>query len=168
MKNTKNKRVIGKAAIIAVVALLIISIGIETAYALPEKTVKINGKLFDGEDFYFSRPDVPYAKPRVGNTIALEIKAKWVGGSLTGSGSLHGINCHSTFFFDDLTGDIEDGVLTLTGTVTSTSTPFKDWIGTAIQLVTDLSGEDMHFIIWLDFGVFLYPLDFGGSGQVVL
>ncbi len=161
MRNTKNKRGIEKVAIVVVVALLIISFGIQIAYALPGKTVSVNGKLFDGADFYFSRPDVPYAKPRVGNTIALEIKAEWVGSSLIGSGSLHGINCHSTFFFDDLIGGIEDGVLTLTGTVTSTSTPFKDWIGTPVQLVTDVSGEHMHFIIW-------YVLDFGGTGQVVL
>lgn len=161
MRSTKNKKEFEKIAIVAAVILMIISFGMQTAFALPAKNVSVNGKLFDGEDFYFSRPYVPYAKPRVGNTISLEIKAKWVAGSLVGSGSLHGINCHSTFFFGDLTGEIEDGVLTLTGTVTSTSTPFKDWIGTPVQLVTDLSGENMHFIIW-------YVLDFEGSGQVVL
>ena len=160
MKNTKNKIRIARATIIAVVALMLIPTCVSTAWAVPKKTVSVNGKLFDGIDFYFSRPYVPYAKPREGNTITLEIKAKWVGDSLVGSGSLHGINCHSTFFFNDLTGTVEGDVLTLSGTVTTTSTPFQEWIGTPVQLVTDLSGEDMHFIIW-------YVLDFAGSGKVV-
>ena len=151
-KNCKMPRGI----ILVTLALMLMSIALSAAYALPGTTVKVNGKLFNP---YFEF-DGPYAKPRYGNTITLEIKAKWVEGSLQGSGSLHGINCHSTFFFDDLTGT-KDDVLTLTGTVTSTSTPFKEWIGTPIQLVTDLSGYDMHLII-------AGFIDFAGTGKVVL
>ena len=158
-KNFKIARVIVSVTI----ALLVVSIGLSTASGLLDKTVKANGKLYN-PFFYF---DAPYAKPRVGNTIMLEIKAKWVGGSLVGSGSLHGINCHSTFFFDDLTGTVEDDILTLSGTVTGTSTPFAGWTGTDIELVTDLSGNDMHLHIYVPFEEVLIDLDFAGSGKVV-
>ncbi len=146
-----------KGIVLVTVALLLFSIGFSVAYAIPETTVHANGKLFN-PDFYF---DEPYANPRYGNTIVLEIKAKWVEGSLIGSGSLHGMNCHSTFFFDDLAGNVEGDVLTLIGTITSTSTPFEGWIGTSVQLVTDLAGNDMHLIIW-------DVIDFSGSGTVVM
>ncbi len=156
----KNKLQASGLIAIVLIALVPILIGISNAYALPDETVNVNGRLFN-PDFYFARPDVPHAKPREGNVIALEIKAKWVEGQLLGSGSLHGINCHSTFFFNNLVGDIDHGTLTLTGTVTSTSTPFAGWIGTPVELVTDLEGSDMHFII-------MGFIDFAGSGNVVL
>jgi hypothetical protein len=145
---------------VATIFLILAPIIVSVAYALPDKVVNVNGKLYN-PDFVFSRPDVPYAKPRIGNTITLEIKAKWIGDSLVGSGSLHGINCHSTFFFNDLTGTIEGNVLTLSGTVTGTSTPFEVWIGSPIQLVTDLSGNNMHLIV-------AGFIDFAGSGKVTM
>jgi hypothetical protein len=156
----KNKIRLASKIAVVVFTLLLTLISISEAKALPDQTVKVNGKLFN-PDFYFARPDVPYAKPREGNIIVVEIKAMWIDGSLMGSGSLHGINCHSTFFFNDLVGNIEDDTLTLSGTVTSTSTPFEGWIGAPIQLVTDLQGNDMHLII-------AGFIDFAGSGIVVL
>ncbi len=152
-----NKKFTGaRGIILVIVALLLFSSGFSVTYAVPETTIHVNGKLFNA-DFYF---DGPYANPRYGNTIVLEIKAKWVEGLMVGSGSLHGINCHSTFFFDDLTGNIEGDVLTLSGTVTSTSTPFEEWVGAPVQLVTDLGGNAMHLIM-------LGFIDFSGSGAVV-
>ncbi len=156
----ENKTKLASSIALAVFALLLAFTSISEVKALPDQMVKVNGKLFN-PDFYFARPDVPYAKPREGNTIVVEIKATWIDGSLMGSGSLHGINCHSTFFFNDLVGNIEDGTLTLSGTVTSASTPFEGWIGAPVQLVTDLQGNDMHLII-------ASFIDFAGSGIVVL
>ena len=160
-----NKLKIARRIVLLTVALMLISIGLSTAYATPGSTVKVNGKLFS-PIFYF---DAPYAKPRYGNTIVLEVKAKWVDGSLVGSGSLHGINCHSTFFFDDVTGTVDGDILTLSGTVTGTSTPFEWWIGTPIELVTDLSGNNMQLTITVvdpEYGSF--PIDFTGSGTVIM
>ncbi len=158
-----EKMKIARTIILLTVALLIVSIGVSTASALLDTTIKVNGNLYN-PFFYF---DAPYAKPRVGNTIMLEIKAKWVEGSLVGSGSLHGINCHSTFFFDDLTGNIEGGILTLNGQITRTSTPFAVWTGTDVALVTDLSGNNMHLHIFVPTEDNPFDLDFAGSGTVV-
>ena len=142
--------------IVLACSLSIMLLGSQMVLATPNKNIKVNGAVFS-DDFYF---DGPYANPRIGNPAHIQAIAVWIDGAFVGSGSFHGINCHVTFFYD-LKGTIENGVLTLSGTVTDTNTPYNSWIGTPVKITTDLSGNNMHFTVANG------AADFVGEGTVV-
>jgi len=121
----------------------------------PNITVKINGKL--------TSPDFP------GDTLMMEILVKGSDASLVGGGSAHGIKCHATFFFNDLTGSMSGGTITLSGTIGGVNEAtemgvhgfFQIWLGTPVTITVDLSSNTVEFIIG---GVYI----FDGLAQIVL
>ncbi len=145
---------------LGILMLMLLSISFSTTQAAKAKNVKVNGALFN-PFFYF---DSPYAKPREGDTLMLEVKATLVDDTLIGSGSAHGINCHATFFFSDLTGYVSGNTIYLSGTIggTTPTTPYKElWQGQIVQITADLSTSEVHFIMPA------FELDFEGLGTVV-
>ncbi len=152
-KSGKTMRVLS----LATVVLMIISIGLSTVYALPESTIKINGKI---------QGTLITPNGVVEDTIVIELKAKADGDSFIGSGSLHGINCRATFIFNVLTVSVGQDSITFEGTVSSSNTPASPFIGiTTINFETDLSGDSMSLTI----NLLGDPIFSGaGSGKAVL
>ena len=157
MKNTQktlNSKVI--AVGIAVCFVLILSSISSIALAQPLTTVKVNGEKLLMDGF----PDI----------VMLEAKAKLDGNAfVSGSGSMHGIICQATYFFQ-LTGVTTSGdSITMYGTITGTNKAtrggvhdFYSWIFDYpdIEITANLDGSNMH-VIFLDLG-----LDFTGNGHV--
>jgi hypothetical protein len=106
--------------------------------AKPESTLKVNGKVSGWlSDFFY-------------DTLVIEFKAQGNDGSFTtGTGSIHGINCHATFFFNSLTITQSSNGLVFAGVVTGSNTPTNFFVATqtAITLETSLSGDSMTLTI---------------------
>jgi hypothetical protein len=97
----------------------------------------------------------------------LEAKTKMDGDIFTsGSGSVHGITCGATFFFEFTGAIIGTDSLTMIGTIVRTNNGhngyYNIWIGSNVQLTANLDGSNMHFTL-PDYGI-----DFSGSGHVVM
>ena len=159
MKRTKNEKFA-----LAVVMALALSLPLlsSAVYAVPGSTLKVNGKLNGTlETPYGPMPD----------TIVIELKAKGDGSSfVAGSGSLHGINCGATFFFDALTvTSVGHDKIVFEGPVTGSNTPASGFIemGTSIVFETSLSGDHMTLTINVN-GLGEVFHDSTGSGKVVL
>ena len=149
MKRTKVKRIE-----FAVVMCLFLGFPLVAATsARPLTTVKVNGEKLLGPDYF---PDI----------IMLEAKAKMDGDSfVSGSGSVHGIICGATFFFELSEVTVGPSV-TMTGTIVRTNMAHHgsyDWLlGMEVDITANLDGSDMHVTL-PDAG-----LDFLGLGHVAV
>jgi len=149
---------IARGIVMVSLALMLASVGFSTAYALPGSTIKVNGKI----------PGIlhPPNGPAVDDTIVIELKAKADGGSFVGSGSLHGINCGATFFFEVLEVNVGANAITFEGFVSSANHWGSPFVGfTAIEFYTNLGGDSMELTISLAGNAIF---DGTGSGTVVL
>ena len=127
--------------------------------AQPLTTVKVNGAKLLGPEYF---PDL----------IMLEAKAKMDGNTfVSGSGSVHGILCGATYFFELTEVTIEEDTVTMRGTIVATNMAthegehnYYGWIlyFPTVEITANLDGSDMHFTL-PDLG-----LDFAGSGQVTI
>jgi hypothetical protein len=129
------------------------------ANAQPLITVKVNGAKLLGPEYF---PDL----------IMLEAKAKMEGNTfVSGSGSVHGILCGATYFFELTEATIGGDTVTMQGTIVATNMAthegehnYYGWILSfpSVEITANLDGSDMHFIL-SDLG-----FDFAGSGQVTI
>jgi len=161
MKRTKVKGIA-----FAVVMCLFLGLPlVAAASAQPLTTVKVNGEKLLGPEYF---PDI----------VMLEAKAKMDGGSLvSGSGSVHGIVCGATFFFE-LSEATVGASVDLKGTIIATNMGhhgFYGWlVGIDVEVKANLDGSNMHLILHdVPFpvdeeNIVFLDLDFAGSGQVVL
>jgi len=143
-------------------SLVLVSLVGSIAYALPGMTVKVNGKISG----ILQTPNGP-----ADDTIVIELKAKADGSSFVGSGSLHGINCGATFFFEVLTVNVGARSITFEGVVSSANHWGAPFVGfAAMEFYTNLEGDSMTLTISIpgEEGN-LIPIFIGaGSGSVVL
>ena len=152
MKRTKSSMIAAGVILCLFLGLPLVS---SAANAQPLTTVKVNGsKLIGPIDF----PDL----------LMLEAKAKMEGDLfVSGSGSVHGIYCQATFFFELTDVIVGADSLKMTGSIVATNMArhgFYGWIldYSSVEVTANLDGSDMHFLL-PDLG-----LDFVGSGQVVI
>jgi hypothetical protein len=160
VKNMKN-RPTSKAFVLSIVLGLMLCLPwiCSLVNAQPVTTVKINGAKLLGPDYFQ-------------DLIMLEAKAKMEGNTfVSGSGSVHGILCGATYFFELTEATIGGDTVTMRGTIVETNMAthegehnFYGWIlyFPSVEITANLDGSDMHFIL-TDLG-----LDFAGSGKVIL
>lgn len=150
MKKTKVK-------VVALAFVLCLWLGIPLvalASGKPLTTVKVNGERLLGPDYF---PDI----------IMLEAKAKMNGASfVSGSGSVHGIVCGATFFFELSDVSVGAASVNMIGIIVATNMGHHGSYGWLVDMEVDitanLDGSDMHVIL-PEAG-----LDFAGSGHIVL
>ena len=150
-----------KAFVLAIVLGLALCLPLvcSLANAQPLTTVKVNGAKLLGPEYF---PDL----------IMLQAKAKMEGNTfVSGSGSVHGILCGATYFFELTEVTIEEDTVTMRGTIVATNMAthegehnYYGWIlyFPTVEITANLDGSDMHFTL-PDLG-----LDFAGSGQVTI
>ena len=160
MKNTKN-RPTSKAFILAIVLGLALYLPLvcSLANAQPLATVKVNGAKLLGPEYFR-------------DLIMLEAKAKMDSNTfVSGSGSVHGILCGATYFFELTEATIEEDTVTMRGTIVATNMAthegehnYYGWILylPGVEIRANLDGSNMHFTL-TDLG-----LDFAGSGKVTI
>ena len=145
-----------KKIFVIAVALIALAMLATPVLAVPGSTIKVVGKV-DGKLFGDTQ-----------DTIVIQLNAKGDGVTYSGSGSLHGINCGATFFFEALTVTLGTSSITFEGPVTGSNTPasyFVD-VGTAIVFETTRSGDSMTLTINVE-GDPVFTTD-TGSGTVVM
>ena len=157
MSKTKNSKVFISAMIIGL--LLGLPLVCSAVSAKPVTTVKVNGARLIGPEYF---PDI----------LMLEAKAKIDGDTfVSGSGSVHGILCGATYFFELTEVAIGEDSVTIQGTIVATNMAthegthnYYGWILDlpTVEITATLDGSSMHFRM-VDLG-----LDFAGSGQVVI
>jgi hypothetical protein len=150
-----------KPALVIAAALIALAMLTTPVLAVPGSTIKAVGKA-DGT-LVTPMGEMP-------DTIVIQLNAKRNGETYSGSGSLHGINCGATFFFDALAVTFVEGEdkIIFEGVVTGSNTPTSIFVdlGTAIVFETTSSGDSMTLTI----NVQGYPIftTNTGSGKVVL
>jgi hypothetical protein len=150
------KRNYMKTFALAVVLGLLVSLllGCSAVSAQPVTTVKVNGVL---PGLLGDMPDIVVLEARVMMDGAVFV---------SGSGSVHGITCGATFFFEFTDVAIGTSSLTITGTIVRTNNGhqgfYNIWIGSKVQVTANLDGSSMHFMLPQ------YGIDFSGSGKVVV
>ncbi len=157
MSKTSNYKVFISAMIIGL--LLGLPLVCSAVSAKPVTTVKVNGARLLGPEYF---PDI----------LMLEAKAKMDGDTfVSGSGSVHGILCGATYFFELTEVAIGEDSVTMQGTIVATNMAthegthnYYGWILDlpTVEITATLDGSSMHFRM-VDLG-----LDFAGSGQVVI
>ena len=150
-----------KAFVLAIVLGLVLCLPLicPLANAQPLTTVKVNGAKLLGPEYF---PDL----------IMLEAKAKMDGNTfVSGSGSVHGILCGATYFFELTEATIVEDTVTMRGAIVATNMAthegehnYYGWILSfpSVEITANLDGSDMHFILG-DLG-----FDFAGSGKVAI
>ena len=157
MENRSNSKALVSAIVLGLV--LCLPLVCSVANAQPLTTVKVNGAKLLGPKYF---PDL----------IMLEAKAKMDDNRfVSGSGSIHGILCGATYFFELTEVTIGEDSVTMQGTIVTTNMATRDgihdfyaWIfeTPSVQITVNLDGSDMHFIL-ADLG-----LDFAGAGKVTI
>ena len=157
MENRSNSKALVSAFVLGLV--LCLPLVCSVANAQPLTTVKVNGAKLLGPDYF---PDL----------IMLEAKAKMDHSIfVSGSGSVHGILCGATYFFELTEVTIGEDTVTMLGTIVATNMAthegehnYYGWIldFPSIEITARLDGSDMHFLLG-DLG-----FDFAGSGQVTI
>lgn len=118
--------------------MLAISVMAPAAMSVPSKENPSNPieVLHKSQNTIGTRPD--------GSTVLIDIKLEVVGSdtsSLTGTGRHFGSGGPHAYW--DVTGSIDENVLTLVGTVQDTNNPL--YLGSAIQVIADLDSEFVTF-----------------------
>jgi hypothetical protein len=156
-----ENRTDSKAFVLAIVLGLMLCLPwlCSVANAQPLTTVKVNGAKLLGPEYF---PDL----------IMLQAKAKMEGNTfVSGSGSMHGILCGATYFFELTEATIKEDAVTMRGTIVATNMAthegehnYYGWIlyFPSVEITANLDGSDIHFTL-PDLG-----LDFAGSGQVII
>lgn len=160
MKRTEN-RSNSKALVSSIVLGIVLCLPLVCSMvnAQPLTNVKVNGAKLFGPEYF---PDL----------IMLEAKAKMDGNTfVSGSGSVHGILCGATYFFQLSEVTIGEDSVAMRGTIVATNMAthegehnYYGWIlySPSVEITSNLDGSDMHFIL-ADLG-----LDFAGSGKVTM